>query len=116
MPEKKKKPLKKEHFEILLEDMNKKFELVLEGHDVLNKKIEDTAAEAREREEQLAFLINTLNGKVDHLAVELRQEIGGVLTELHETRQELGAKIDKGLERTEDHEVRIIRLEEKVLS
>lgn len=131
MPEKKEKPLKKEHVEVLLEDMNKKFDLVLEGHDVLNKKIDDLAAETKERDEKLEFLIYAVDGKVDAVRKELKEEISGVKTELsskidkeisgvkkelHETRQELSSKIDKVLEKVENHEVRIIALEEKVLS
>ena len=119
MPEKKKKPLKKEHFEVLLEDIDKKFALVLEGHDALNKKIEDTANESRERDEHLEFLIHTVDGKVDVYRKELKAEISGVRdelkTEISSVKDELGAKIDNVLEKIEDHEVRIVKLEEKVL-
>ena len=164
MPEKKKKPLKKAHFEVLLEDIDAKFALVLEGHDVLNKKIDNLSAETKERDDHLEFLIHAVNGKIDKEATairgelketkqeliekidkevgmarsdlkqeigavrselkeeigtvrnELKEDIGTVRSELQETKKELGEKIDKVLEKVEDHETRIVRLEEKVLS
>jgi hypothetical protein len=38
------KKIKKEHFEILLEEIRSDVKLALEGHQVLNKKIDDTQA------------------------------------------------------------------------
>ena len=37
--------MEKDHLEILLEDIRGKFDLVLEGHDVLRKEIRDTREE-----------------------------------------------------------------------
>ena len=45
----------KEHFEILLEHMDSKFDLVLESHAGLNKKIEDLRQEVREFRQENEF-------------------------------------------------------------
>ena len=70
----KKQPLKQEHFEIILEDIQDKFQFLIDGH-------------------------TTLNEKVDHLG----DEIKATRDELHSTREELiflmKASIDKSEER-----------------
>ena len=59
----KKSTLGKEHFEILLENIDSKFELVMEGYQTLNKKVDaidvkfdDLINELRSFREELKFL------------------------------------------------------------
>jgi len=69
--------MEKDHLEILLEDMNKKFDLVLEGHSVLGKKIDDKADELNEKIELSYLQIKALNKKIDDKAQELHEKIEG---------------------------------------
>ncbi len=57
----------KDHLEIILEDINSKFDLVLEGHQVLQRQIEGAREEAREATQRLEFKIDVVNLKVDRL-------------------------------------------------
>jgi predicted RNase H-like nuclease (RuvC/YqgF family) len=59
--------MKKEHFEILLENMDSKFKLVLEGHAALDKKIENLRQENKEEHRLLHQMITEVNRKVDSL-------------------------------------------------
>ena len=52
--------MEQSHLEILLEDIRSKFELVLEGHSVLNNKIDAFRAESNEKHEQTAFLLKAV--------------------------------------------------------
>jgi len=77
----------KDHLEILLEDIQGKFDLVLEGHDVLRKEIRDTREELCEKINSVDFKVETLNQKIDGVRDDLNQKIDGV-------RDTLGQKID----------------------
>ena len=63
--------MQKDHLEILLEDIKGKFELVLEGHSLLQKEIYHVREESSERHDQTMFLLKTLNGKIDVVAADL---------------------------------------------
>ena len=56
--------MKQEHFEILLEEMRSKFDLVLEGHvalrDELTARIDAYREESNQKHEQTAFLLKAL--------------------------------------------------------
>lgn len=80
-------PMKKDHLEILLEDIRGKFELVLEGHESLSRKMDDKFDELNEKIEHNSFLIGTLNNKIDGFDKSLSAKIDGF-------ENSLGAKID----------------------
>ncbi len=63
--------MEKDHLEILLEDIQGKFGLVLEGHDVLRKEIRDTREELCEKINSVDFKVETLNSKIDAVATDL---------------------------------------------
>ena len=63
--------MEKDHLEIILEDIQGKFELVLEGHDVLRREIRESRDESNAKHEHTAFLIDTLNKKIDAMAGDL---------------------------------------------
>ena len=63
--------MEKDHLEILLEGIRSKFDLVLEGHDSLNRKIDDRFEELNEKIKHNTFLLGTLNGKIDTVASEI---------------------------------------------
>ena len=79
MNKNKKNTLGKEHFEILLENIDTKFELVMEGYQTLNNKIEsmDVRFDALSNElhatrEELIFLIKS---SIDHSEARLTKKI-----------------------------------------
>lgn len=66
------KSMKKENLEILLEDISSKFDLVLEGHEVLRSEIRETRTELKKDIELCNFKIDTLNKKIDAVAADLK--------------------------------------------
>jgi archaellum component FlaC len=90
--------MEKDHLEILLEDIHGKFNLVLEGHDVLRKEIRDTREELCEKINSMDFKVDTLNQKIDGVRNDLNQKIDGVRGDLNQkidgVRDTLGQKID----------------------
>jgi archaellum component FlaC len=88
----------KDHLEILLEDIQGKFDLVLEGHDGLRKEIRDTREELCEKINSVDFKVETLNHKIDGVRDSLNHKIDGVQSSLNQkidgVRDELGRKID----------------------
>jgi hypothetical protein len=91
-------PMKKDHLEILLEDIRGKFELVLEGHESLSRKMDGRFDELNEKIEHHSFLIGTLNNKIDGVDKSLKKKINDVEKSLSaridEVDKRLGAKID----------------------
>jgi vacuolar-type H+-ATPase subunit I/STV1 len=75
--------MQKDHLEILLEDIRGKFDLVLEGHEVLRNEIRETRTELKKDIELSNFKIDILNKKID-----------GVSTDLKATDERLSKKID----------------------
>ncbi|WP_224981800.1 hypothetical protein [Geomonas agri] len=59
--------MKKDNLEVLLEDMNRKFDLVLEGHEVLRSEIRELSHKTDERFDLVEFKIETLGKRVDGL-------------------------------------------------
>ena len=75
--------MQKDHLEIILEDMNSKFDLVLEGHQVLHREILDLSRKTDERFDLVDVKIDALNTKID-----------GVADDLKATDERLSKKID----------------------
>jgi hypothetical protein len=63
--------MKKEHLEVLLEDISGKFDLVLEGHEMLREEIRGVREESNAKHEQTAFLLKALGAKLDAVATDL---------------------------------------------
>ena len=63
--------MEKDNLEILLEDIRGKFDLVLEGHEVLRKEIQDPRQELSEKTDFVDFKLEALNRKVDAVAADL---------------------------------------------
>jgi hypothetical protein len=78
--------MKKDHLEIILEDMRGKFDLVLEGHDVLRQEIQGVKHELNEKFEYNTFLIQGLNKKIDDVNESLSKKIDAVAADLAEHR------------------------------
>ena len=50
----------KEHLEILLENIDKKFDIVIEGYSTLDRKIDDLSKKTEERFDLIDFKIETI--------------------------------------------------------
>jgi len=70
--------MKKENLEILLEDISSKFDLVLEGHEVLRHEIRETRTELKKDIDLCNFKIDTLNQKIDAVDEKLSKKIDAV--------------------------------------
>jgi len=57
---------------VLSEDLQGKLDLVVEGHAVLDQKIDQKFDQLNEKIEHNTFLIDTLNGKIDAVAADLK--------------------------------------------
>jgi hypothetical protein len=79
--------MEKEHLEMILEDINGKFDLILEGHESLRGEIRDLSRKTDERFDLVDFKIDTLNRKIDGVDERLSKKIDGV-------EASLGEKID----------------------
>jgi hypothetical protein len=71
--------MKKEHFEVLPENIKETVDLILEGHTSLNKKIDTIYENLNEKIEINSFKIDTLNQKIDSMEKSLKQEIRTVV-------------------------------------
>ncbi|MBD1399403.1 hypothetical protein [Pelovirga terrestris] len=84
--------MQKDHLEVILESIDSKFNLVLEGHDALRREIREEAEKNEERFKLLDFKVDTVN---DHLS----KKIDAVAADLNATDKRLNNKIDSVEER-----------------
>ena len=73
--------MKKEYLEMILEDINGKFDLLLEGHESLRGEIRELGRKTDGRFDLVDFKIETLNKKIDGVAADLKAHRAG--TEVH---------------------------------
>lgn len=64
--------MEKVHLEMILEDINGKFDLILEGHTGLREEIRELGRKTDERFDLVDFKIDVLNKKIDGVATELQ--------------------------------------------
>ena len=90
--------MEKESLEMILEDINGKFDFILEGYSSLDKKIDKNHQESNEKHAHTAFMLGTLNQKLDGVEAKLIEEIDSVETKLtvkiDGVEAKLTAKID----------------------
>ena len=79
--------MQKDNLEIILEDIRGKFDLVLEGHEVLRKEIRDTREDLSEKIGFVDFKVNTLNQRVNTLD----QKVGALDQKVNTLDQKVGA-------------------------
>jgi len=95
--------MKKENLEILLEDISSKFELVLEGHEVLHSEIRATRTELKQDIELCNFKLDTLNSKIDAVDERLSNKIDAVDERLSDKIDVLSADLKAHRADTEAH-------------
>jgi len=66
--------MEKDHPEILLEDINSKFNLVLEGYDALRSENREARDESNVKHDHTAFMIGVLNKKIAAVAADLSSD------------------------------------------
>ena len=96
---------KKEHLEILAEDIQSKFDLVLEGHAGINRRLDELTESVRdERQERVLFqkaLSNQIREVDQRLGNQIREVDQRLGNQIREADQRLGAKIESGDQRLE---------------
>ncbi len=95
--------MKKDHLEIILEDIRGKFDLVLEGHDVLRKEIRDTRQELKEDISVVNLKVEALNQKIDSVDEKLTTKINEVETKLTDKIDAVAADLTAHRRDTEVH-------------
>jgi len=86
--------MKKDHFEVLLEEMKGQINLVLEGHDAIRHEIQETRQELNEKIEMNSFAIKGLEKRIDGVEDRLSKRIDGVEDKLGNVEDSLTKKID----------------------
>jgi exonuclease VII large subunit len=95
--------MEKEHFEVLLEDILGKFELVLEGQQSLRtelkQEIQDVREEMIEKFKMTTFMIERLSQKLDERTTALDQKIDERTTALDQKIDERTTVIEQKLDK-----------------
>lgn len=95
--------MEKDHLEILLEDINGKFNLVLEGYTALDKKIDTRFDELNEKIENNSFMIGVLNNKIDAVDERLSTKIDAVEEKLSKRIDAVDEKLSKRIDSVEEN-------------
>jgi LPS O-antigen subunit length determinant protein (WzzB/FepE family) len=93
--------MEKDNLEILLEDIRGKFDLVLEGHELLHKEIRDTRKELCEKIQFVDFKVEALNQKIDNVHDKLDQKIDNVHDKLDRKIDNVHDKLDQKIDNVE---------------
>ena len=83
--------MQKDNLGIPLEDIRSKFDLVLEGHEVLRSEIRELARKTDERFNLVDLKIDTLNKKIDEVDEKLGKKIDAVAADLSAHRADTEA-------------------------
>jgi hypothetical protein len=95
--------MQKDHLEILLEDIRGKFDLVLEGHEVLRSEIRELGRKTDERSDLVDFKIDTMNKKIDAVDEKLSKKIDAVDVKLSRKIDAVSADLSAHRADTESH-------------
>lgn len=83
--------MEKEHLEIILESIDSKFDLVLEGHESLRGEIRELTQKTEERFDLVDFKLDTLNEKIDAVDEKLTKKIDAIAADLKAHRADTEA-------------------------
>jgi hypothetical protein len=95
--------MEKEHLEMILEDINGKFDLLLEGHAGLRDEIRELSRKTDERFDLVDFKIDTLNKKIDGVDEKLTNKIDAVEKNLSQKIDGVAADLQAHRADTEAH-------------
>ena len=93
--------MRKEHLTVLLEEMNGKFTAVLEGHAVLDRKIDAMRADIGEHFATVEVKLNALNSKIDTVDARLGKRIDAVETKLTQRIDAVESKLTQRIDAVE---------------
>lgn len=85
--------MEKGNLEMILEDINNKFDLVLEGYAALDRKLDSRFDLLNEKIETNSFKIDVLNQKIDGFEEKLTKKIDGFEEKLTKTIDGLAADL-----------------------
>ena len=113
--------LQKEHFEILLEDIQSSVKAITEGHSVLNNKIDAVSQELHETRGELIFLIKASNEsleqrltkKIDDGDKAVMEHVDRKFDETNQKIDEINNNLKAHADKLDDHDERISRIEQK---
>jgi hypothetical protein len=99
--------MKQEHLEMILEDINGKFDLILEGHDGLRSELRELSRRTDERFDVVDFKFDVLNKKVDKVAADLKATDARLSNKIDDVAAELKAhrvdtEVHRGYQLRED--------------
>ena len=89
--------MEKEYLAILLEDMNNKFSIIMEGHTALSSQIAAVDQKLTERADLTDFKIGALSDRIDSVEKNLGNRIDAVAADLKAHRADTEAHGSKGL-------------------
>jgi hypothetical protein len=92
--------MEKEHPEMILQDINGKFDLILECHESLREGIQRNHLESNAKHAHAAFLLDALNRKIDGVEQKLNQNIDGVAADMAAHRRD--TEVHRGDQVSED--------------
>jgi len=93
--------VKKDHLEIILEDIQGKFDLVLEGHDAIRQEFGVRFDVLEEKVEMNTSMIQALNHKIDTVDASLNNKIDAVETSLNKRIDAVETKLNKKIDDVE---------------
>jgi archaellum component FlaC len=88
----------KDNLEILLEDIRGKFDLVLEGHSSLHKRIDKAEENLNDKISLVDFKVGVLNQKIDGVHDKLDQKIDSVYDKLDQKIESVYDKLDQKID------------------
>jgi hypothetical protein len=92
--------MEKKHPEMILQDINGKFDLILECHESLREGIQRNHLESNAKHAHAAFLLDALNRKIDGVEQKLNQNIDGVAADMAAHRRD--TEVHRGDQVSED--------------
>jgi len=95
--------MEKEYLEMILENMDSKFDLVLEGQESLRKEMHGIRDELSEKIDMNTFKVEALNKKIDGVDERLNKKIDGVEGRLSEKIDGVAADLKAHRADTEAH-------------
>jgi len=92
----------KQYFEVLMEEMNGKFSLVLEGHAAIRHEFKEQIDEIKEEQQLFKSLLkgshDELKSEIQGVRTELKEEIQSVRTELKEEIQSVRTELKEEIQ------------------
>ena len=95
--------MEKEHLEIILENIDKKFDIVIEGYSTLDRKIDNLAKKTDERFDLVDLKFDALSVRIDGVEESLDKKIDGVEERLGKKIDSVAADLKAHREDTEAH-------------